>query len=103
MWFIVHLPQYIQLDEDYRGKVRLMEVLESIYNIPRDDADIERAKEQLQSVNRAVEESPELKAIMPQLEARYQTRIEKKKQKIVPLSPEVEKFLRELGNRSGQN
>ena len=103
MWLIVHLPQYIQLDEDYRGKVRLMEVLESIYNIPRDDADIERAKQQLQSVNLAVEESPELKAIMPQLEARYQARIEKKKEKIVPLSPEVEKFLRELGNRSGQN
>jgi len=103
MWFIVHLPQYIQLDEDYRGKVRLMEVLESIYNIPKDDADIERAEQQLQSVNMAVDESPELKAIMPQLEARYQARIEKKEEKIVPLSPELEKFLRELGNHFGQN
>lgn len=103
MWFIVHLPQYIQLDEDYRGKVRLMEVLESIYNIPKDDADIERAEQQLQSVNMAVDESPELKAIMPQLEARYQARIEKKEEKIVPLPPELEKFLRELGNHFGQN
>jgi len=103
MWFIVHLPQYIQLDEDYRGKVRLMEVLESIYNIPKDDTDIERAEQQLQSVNMAVDESPELKAIMPQLEARYQARIEKKEGKIAPLPPELEKFLRELGNRFGQN
>jgi hypothetical protein len=103
MWLIVHLPQYIQLDEDYRGKLRLMEVLESIYNIPKDDADIERAKQQLQTVHMAVDESPELKAIMPQLEARYQARLEKKDEKIVPLSPEVEKFLRELGNHSGHN
>jgi len=75
----VHLPQYIQLDEDYRGKVRLMEVLESIYNIRKNDADIEKAKHQLQSINMAVDESPELKAIMPQIEARYQTKIEKKR------------------------
>jgi hypothetical protein len=99
----VHLPQYIQLDEDYRGKVRLMEVLESIYNIPKDDADIERAKQQLHGVDMAVDESRELKAIMPQIEARYQARIEKRDEKIVPLPPEVEKFLRELGNHSGQN
>jgi hypothetical protein len=103
MWFIVHLPQYIQLDEDYRGKVRLMEVLESIYNIPKDDAHIDRAKQQLQSVNMAVHESPELKAIMPQLEAHYQARIERKEENIVPLSSEVEKFLRELGNHPSQN
>jgi hypothetical protein len=75
----VHLPQYIQLDEDYRGKVCLMEVLKSIYNIPKNDADIEKAKHQLQSINMAVDESSELEAIMPQIEARYQTKIEKKR------------------------
>jgi len=103
LWFIVHLPQYIQLEEDYRGKVRLMEVLESIYNSPKDDADIEKAKQQLQSINMAVDESPELKAIMPQIEARYKAKIEKNEEKIVPLPPEVEKFLRELGNHFGQS
>lgn len=103
LWFIVHLPQYIQLDEDYRGKVRLMEVLESIYNIPKDDTDIEKAKQQLQSINMAVDESPELKAVMPQIEARYQAKIEKRDKEIAPLPPEVERFLRELGNHFGQN
>ena len=103
LWFIVHLPEYIQLDEDYRGKVRLMEVLESIYNIPKNDADIEKAKQQLESINMAVDESPELKAVMPQIEARYQAKIEKRGEEIVPLPPEVERFLRELGNHFGQN
>jgi len=103
LWFIVHLPQYIQLDEDYRGKVRLMEVRESIYNIPKNDADIEKAKQQLQSVNMAVDESPELKAVMPQIAARYQAKIEKRHEDIAPLPPEVERFLRELGNHFGQN
>jgi len=99
----VHLPQYIQLEEDYRGKVRLMEVLESIYNIPKNDADIKKAKHQLQSINMAVDESPELKAIMSQIEARYQAKIEKKEEELVPLPPEMEKFLRELGDHFGQN
>lgn len=39
MSFIVHLPQYTQLDEDYMGKVRLMEVLCSLYDLPMDEAD----------------------------------------------------------------
>ena len=103
LWFVVHLPQYIQFDEDYMGKVRLTEVLGSLYNLPKDEADIEKAKQQLERINMALEERPELKAIMPQIEAHYQARIEKRKEKITPLPPEVEKFLRELGNHFSQN
>jgi len=101
LWFIVHLPQYVQLDEDYRGKVRLMEVLGALYNIPKDNADIEKARQQLEAISMAVDESPELKAIIPQVEARYQARIEKRGE-IAPLPLEMERFLRELGDRFGQ-
>ena len=101
LWFIVHLPQYVQLDEDYRGKVRLMEVLGALYNIPKDNADIEKARQQLEAISMAVDESPELKAIIPQVEARYQARIEKRGE-IAPLPAEMERFLRELGDRFGQ-
>ena len=31
--FIVSLPQYVELEEDYTGKVRLMEVLNLLYNM----------------------------------------------------------------------
>ena len=40
---IVHLPQYAQLEEDYTGKVRLMEVLGSLYGLPMDQKDIDAA------------------------------------------------------------
>ena len=36
--FIVSLPQYVSLEEDYLGKVRLMEILNVLYNIPIDTA-----------------------------------------------------------------
>ena len=34
--FTVHLPQYVQLEEDYAGAARLLEVLSSIYDLPPD-------------------------------------------------------------------
>jgi hypothetical protein len=103
LWFIVHLPQYVQLDENYMGKVRLMEVLGSLYDFPKDETDIVKAKQQLEGINAAVEERPELKDIVSQLEARYETKAEQKSGEITPLSPEVEKFLRELGNGFNRN
>ncbi|NIO04132.1 MAG: hypothetical protein GTN74_05815, partial [Proteobacteria bacterium] len=41
IWFIVSLPQYVVLEEDYLGKVRLMEILNLLYNIPIDKKDFE--------------------------------------------------------------
>jgi hypothetical protein len=44
--FIVSLPQYVVLEEDYLGKVRLMEILNMLYNIPIDKKDFERGADQ---------------------------------------------------------
>jgi len=103
LWFIVHLPQYVQLDENYIGKARLMEVLGTLYNLPKDEKDTVIAEKQLEEINTAVEERPELKDIVSQLEARYEAKTERKGEEMTPLPPEVEKFLRELGNRPNQN
>ena len=41
--FMVHLPQYVQLEEDYAGTSRMIEVLSSVYsNIPADLAPVRR-------------------------------------------------------------
>jgi hypothetical protein len=37
--FIVSLPQYLALEEDHLGKVRLMEILNMLYDIPVDKED----------------------------------------------------------------
>jgi predicted ATP-grasp superfamily ATP-dependent carboligase len=61
IWFIVSLPQYVALEEDYLGKVRLMEVLNLLYRLPINKKDFERAAEQRNLINQRVERTPELK------------------------------------------
>ncbi|MDD5039254.1 MAG: PAC2 family protein [Dehalococcoidales bacterium] len=100
MSLIVHLPQYTQLDEDYIGAVRLMEVLSSLYNLPMDESYIKKAERQLDLIGSAIEKNPQLKAVVEQLEAHYEARSEKKRDEETPhLSPEVETFLTEMEKR----
>jgi hypothetical protein len=94
IWFIVSLPQYVVLDEDYLGKVRLMEILNLLYNIPMNKKDFERALEQRSFISQKVERTPELKNLLPQLETMYEVRINTKEGERMPkLSSEVEEIL----------
>jgi hypothetical protein len=93
-WFIVSLPQYVELEEDYLGKVRLMEVLSLLFRIPINEKDFERALEQRNLINQRVERAPELKNLIPQLETMYEVRIKSKEGERLPkLSSEVEEIL----------
>jgi hypothetical protein len=94
IWFIVSLPQYVVLDEDYLGKVRLMEVLNLLYHIPVDERDFERALEQRNIIRQKVEGSPELKNLLPQLETAYDLRIKSGEgEGKAKLSSEIEEIL----------
>ena len=73
--FMVSLPQYVVLEEDYLGKVRLMEILNMLYDIPVDKEDFERALEQRRLISERLEASPEVKSLPPQLENAYDVRI----------------------------
>jgi len=75
--FIVSLPQYVVLEEDYLGKVSLMEILNVLFDIPIDKRDFERALEQRSLISQRVDGSPELKSLLPQLEAMYEERIKR--------------------------
>jgi hypothetical protein len=91
MTFIVSLPQYVNMEEDYLGKVRLMEILNVLYDIPIDKKDFDKASRQRSLINQKVESSPELKQILPHLETIYAMRIAKKESEGMPgLSPEME-------------
>ncbi len=74
--FIVSLPQYVMLEEDYMGKVRLMEVLNMLYDIPVDKEDFERALEQRKLIGERVDETPAVKSLLPRLERAYDLRIQ---------------------------
>jgi len=94
IWFIVSLPQYVHLEEDFLGKVRLMEVLNRLYRIPLNKNDLEKAGEQLRMINQKVEKTPELKELLPQLETLYEVRIKRKEgDKMPKLSPDMEEIL----------
>lgn len=102
--FIVSLPQYVVVDEDFMGKARLMELLNLLYDIPIDKHDFERALEQRNSIAEKVERSPEVKMILPQLENVYDMRIRTMKTEEGPqLAPEIEEMLwKTMGNDIGK-
>ncbi|HSR11262.1 MAG TPA: PAC2 family protein, partial [Thermodesulfobacteriota bacterium] len=100
MMFITSLPQYVNMEEDFMGKVRLMEILNVIYDIPIDKKDFEKASRQRNLVNQKVETTPELKKILPQLEAIYVARVSKKEGEGIPsLSPEMEEIFWETDEK----
>ncbi len=101
MWCIVHLPRYVQVQEDYVGKLRLMTLLRSLYGVEIDESDVDRAREQTDRVERALQENPELAAALPHLEAWYAARLDAQDRSASPLPADVERFLRELNNRHG--
>ena len=100
MSFVVHLPQYVQLDEDYTGAARLMELLCTIYDLPRELADWNRGQSQYAELTAAVDRNPEVKSVLEQLERQYDQRERDQERPEEPapppLSSEVERFLREL-------
>ena len=98
---IVHLPQYARLDENYSGSLRLLEVVSSLYDWDIDLEEMrEKAREQTRELTLSTETNPRLKAVLEQLEDYYDRRMEAEEEP--RLSPEVERFLREMGKRLGQ-
>jgi hypothetical protein len=102
---IVHLPNYLTMEEDYRGEKRLMEIISLLYGFSLPKEDKEKADEQEEQVRLIAEQmlkqDPRLGEILKQLEDRYDSGV-KQDQKETRLSPEVEKFLLDLDRRFRQ-
>ncbi len=101
---MAHLPQYVQLDEDHMGASRLMEVLSAVYRFPGSFVDRTQGERQYKDLSRAVENNGEVKKLIAQLEVYYDRvlvgpQAEEEKPK---LSPDVEQFLQEMGERLDQ-
>jgi hypothetical protein len=97
---IVSLPQYTQLDDDFIGTLRLESILSSLYNLPLPEDGIQKAQQQRDQINDAVESNPQVKEIVEHLERSFDGRAENfDEEEPPPLSPEVEDFLREMERR----
>ena len=102
--FMVHLPHYLSLEEDYAGTARLMEVLCALYNFPAHLTETDRGAKQYQEVGTQVEHNSQVKALITQLEEYYDGQQSPEPvQDEPPLSPDVERFLREIGQKLDDN
>ena len=96
--FVVHLPQYFQVEEDFTGTARLMEVLCTLYGLPSRLADHERGRQQYASLQNIVSDTSEVAGLWERLEERYDRENGKGDSLSSPLSPMVEEFLQGLGS-----
>jgi predicted ATP-grasp superfamily ATP-dependent carboligase len=102
--FIVSLPQYVVLGEDYLGTARLMEILNMLYAIPVDREEFDRALDQRNLITERLEDSPEVKVLLPQLESAYDMRMRTMEtQGTSRLTPEMEeRFWKMMGKDVGK-
>ena len=97
---MVHLPQYVQLEQDFMGTARLLEVLSSIFGFSESLVDVDRGKIQYSEIEGALSSNSEVKNLIKQLEIYYDRTVSSPENDIgedIDLSPEVEDFLRQVG------
>ena len=95
--FVVHLPQYLQVEEDFTGTARMIQILCSLYQLPERLIDIERGQDQYAKLQDTVD-NPEVASLLKRLEDRYdqENREETEEAPPSPLSPNIEEFLKDL-------
>lgn len=96
---MVHLPQYLELEDDQAGTARLLEILCTLYGFPQELADTERGKRQYEQVSAEVSQHRGVKTLIGQLEAYYDSRAPEESQDESSLSPQVQRFLRDMGRK----
>jgi hypothetical protein len=94
--FVVHLPQYFQVDEDFTGTARLMDVLCSLYDLPDRLKEPERGRKQYEALQNIVTDASEVSSLLQRLEERYDREQNGEPSTPAELSPKIEEFLRGL-------
>ena len=97
--FVVHLPQYFQVEEDFSGIARLTGILCRIYGLPSRLEDRERGIQQYESLQNIVTDTSEVSKLLGRLEERYDRENRQASSGDVampPLSPQIEEFLQGL-------
>ena len=95
--YVVHLPQYFQVDEDFTGTARLMEILCTLYPLPDRLIEADRGREQYESLRKMVDEETDVSNLLQRLEERYDEEHQEPDGTTGPLAPNIEEFLKDLG------
>lgn len=103
----VHLPQYVQMEEDLSGAAAVLGVLSELYGLPEELQARGKAEQQYVELGRTVARSPELRNLVQRLEAMYDAKTEEEADEededAPPLSPQVERFLLDIDERFSNN
>ena len=100
--FVVHLPQYLQVDEDLTGTARVMEILCSLYGLPERLIEAQRGVDQYSKLQEKVDDKSGAAALLGRLEERYDLERRQAQEESTespeppPLSPNIEEFLKDL-------
>ncbi len=98
--FVVHLPQYFQVEEDFTGTARLTTIMCTLYGLPIRLADSERGRQQYASLQNIVTDTSEVAGLLERLEERYDRENNPDSEPTSDLSPMVEEFLQGLGSNT---
>ena len=96
---MVHLPHYVQLDEDYMATARLLEALCAMYGLPTFLANKTRGERQYEQIERALAGNNEVRTQITRMEQSYDEEIPPEANDppdAVALPENMEEFLREV-------
>ena len=100
---MAHLPHYLNLDEDYAGTAKLVQVLSRLYDLPSDLADFEQGKKQYDDLWEEIQSNSQIKSLVERLEEYYDDQhpanSDINEEDKTPLSPDIENFLDEIGRK----
>ncbi|MCH8102578.1 MAG: hypothetical protein IIB28_05430, partial [Chloroflexi bacterium] len=104
---MVRLPLYLQLDNDFAGSARIVEILGPMYGLGDASAERELGRQQYSQVAPAVLRDPQLAELVERLESEYDNRRKdsgsagESDGDSIALSPEIESFLEGLSRPTG--
>jgi hypothetical protein len=120
MMLMARLPHYVELEADFAGRTKMLQVLSALYNFPPEYAQSRRDTQQYERVSSEMQRNPQIKSLVERLESDYDARRGRRQQESggdaepknedevreepqTPLPPSVEQFLGELGNLGNDN
>ncbi len=95
--FVVHLPQYLEIEEDYSGQARIMEILCALYNFPEKYFDKQQGDDQYLEAAAYIQNAEDITNLVDMLEQSYDSTYTNKNDVLTELSPDIEDFLKDIG------
>ena len=87
--YVVHIPLYVKLEDDFLATSRLLESLSHIYNFSRDFPERKKGENQYIEIHKNLQNNSQINEMIKQFEKQA---LEEE----VDLSPEIENFLKDL-------